>query len=82
MLVLIAATPSGDAYFFYPTLSMLSFLTAREQVSRYDLFLPGYTLPSQYQVACFSNAACFLSRHRRETNLNVLKQRVPSDARC
>ena len=54
-LARIAATPSGDAYFFYPTLSMLSFLTAREQVSKYDLV-----------SGCLyiSNAACFLGRHR------------------
>jgi hypothetical protein len=50
----IAATPPGDAYFFYPYDAMLPFLTARQQVSRYDIFTPGYTLPSQYQEACVS----------------------------
>jgi hypothetical protein len=50
----IAATPSEDAYFFYPYDAMLPFLTARRQVSRYDVFTPGYTLPSQYQEACIS----------------------------
>ena len=33
---------------------MLPFLAAREQVSKYDVFVPGYTLPSQYQDACIS----------------------------
>jgi hypothetical protein len=33
---------------------MLSFLTTREQVSKYEIFTPGYTLPSQYQDACIS----------------------------
>ena len=50
----IAATPSGDAYFFYPYDAMLPFLTARRHVSRYDVFTPSYTLPSQYQEACVS----------------------------
>jgi len=50
----IVATPSGDAYFFYPYDAMLPFLTARRHVSRYDVFTPGYTLPSQYQEACVS----------------------------
>ena len=50
----IAATPSGDAYFFYPYDAMLPFLAARRHVSRYDTFTPGYTLPSQYQEACVS----------------------------
>ena len=50
----IAATPPGDAYFFYPYDAMLPFLTARRHVSRYDIFVPGWTLPSQYQEACVS----------------------------
>jgi len=50
----IVATPSDDAFFFYPYMPMLPFLTARQHVSRYDIFLPGYTLPSQYQEACVS----------------------------
>jgi len=54
LIARIAAMPTGEAYFFYPTLANLSFLTAREQVSKYDVFVPGYTLPSQYQDACTS----------------------------
>ena len=50
----IAATPADDAYFFYPYMPMLPFLTARRHVSRYDIFTPGYTLPSQYKEACVS----------------------------
>jgi len=50
----IAATPTGDAYFFYPYDAMLPFLTARRHVSRYDVFVPSYTFPSQYQEACVS----------------------------
>src|SRR5262249_35109473 len=80
LLERIAATPSEDAYFFYPTLSMLSFLTAREQVSKYDVFMPGYTLPSQYQDACISvmRHASWVVIDRRETDPNILKQRFPA----
>jgi len=52
MAARIAATPSDHAFFFYPYMPMLAFLTARRQVSQYDVFVPGYTLPSQYQEAC------------------------------
>ena len=54
LLASIAATPSGDAYFFYPYDAMLPFLTAREDASKYDIFAPGYTTPAQYQEACRS----------------------------
>jgi hypothetical protein len=54
LMAQIAATPSSDRYFFYPRMAMLPFLTAREQVSKYDVFIPGYTSPSQYQEACIS----------------------------
>jgi hypothetical protein len=50
----IAATPSGDAYFFYPYDAMLPFLTGRTHVSKYDLFQPDYTTPAQYEEACRS----------------------------
>jgi hypothetical protein len=34
---------------------MLPFLVARQQVSRYDLFVPGgYTTPAQYRETCLS----------------------------
>jgi hypothetical protein len=76
----IEATPSEDAYFFYPLLSMLPFLTAREQVSKYDVFVPGYTLPSQYQDACVSvmRHATWVVIDRRGTNSKVLKQVFPA----
>ena len=54
LLARIAATPAGDGYFFYPFMPLLPFLTAREHVSRYSVFTPGYALPSQYQDACLS----------------------------
>jgi hypothetical protein len=79
LLVRIAATPPGDEYFFYPVLSKLSFLAAREQVSKYDFFLAEYTLPSEYQDACFSvmRHASWVVIDRRWTP-SVLKQWYPA----
>jgi hypothetical protein len=80
LLARIAATPSGDAYFFYPVESMLAFLSAREQVSKYDLFLPEYTSRSQYQDACVSvmRHASWVVINRRATDPNILKQSFPA----
>src|SRR5262249_16951253 len=47
MMARIVATPSSDSYFFYPNVPMLPFLTSREHVSKYEIFYPGYTTPSQ-----------------------------------
>jgi hypothetical protein len=80
LLTRIVATPSGDAYFFYPLNSMLPFLTAREQVSKYDVFFPAYTLPSQYQDACISvmRHAVWVVIDRRGTDVKLLKQSFPA----
>jgi len=80
LLARIAATPSGDAYFFYPLASLLPFLTAREQLSQYDLFLPGYTSPSQYKDACISvmRHATWVVIDRHWTDPNVLKRWYPA----
>ena len=79
LLSRIAATPAGEAYFFYPYLPMLPFLTTREHVSKYDIFLPGYTLPSQYQDACISvmRHASWVVIDRRMTH-KFLKQVYPA----
>jgi hypothetical protein len=80
LLARIAATPSGDAYFFYPYMSMLSFLTARQHVSKYNVFMPGYTLPSQYYDACVSvmRHGSWVVIDRRGTDIEVLKRRFPA----
>jgi hypothetical protein len=52
LLASIAATPSGDTYFFYPWDAMVAFLTGRKHVSKYDIITPYYTTPVQYQEAC------------------------------
>ena len=50
----IAATPPADGYFFYPYIPMMPFLTARHDVTPYDIYVPNYTTPSQYQDACMA----------------------------
>src|SRR5271166_6215231 len=76
----IAATPPGDAYFFYPYDAMLPFLTARQHVSRYDLFAPSYTTPSQYQEACVSvmRGADWVVIDRGHTNPEFIMKIFPN----
>jgi hypothetical protein len=71
----IANTPSSDPYFFYPFIPMLPFVTAREHVSKYDIFIPGYTSPSQYEEACMSavRRATWLVIDRSWTAPNFLR---------
>jgi hypothetical protein len=59
---------------------MLSFLTAREQVSKYDIFQFGYTLPSQYQDACLSvmRRAAWVVIDRDLTDPAVLQRTWPA----
>jgi hypothetical protein len=54
MIARVAALPADDKYFFYPFMPTMPFLTEREDVSRFDVFTPGYTLPSQYREACIA----------------------------
>jgi len=80
LLARIAATPPGDAYFFYPYDTMLPFLAARGQVSKYDVFTPGYTLPAEYRDACISvmRHASWVVIDRRMADPKLLKQVFPA----
>jgi hypothetical protein len=80
LLPRIAATPSQDAFFFYPYMPMLPFMVAREQVSKYDIFVPGYTAPAQYQDACLAAVrhASWFVIDRRGADYNFWKQSYPS----
>lgn len=49
---LTALTEPGSKILFYPYMPLLPFLSAREHVAKYDIFVPEYTLPSQYRSAC------------------------------
>ena len=48
----VALEPVEDKFFFYPYMPMLSYLTGRQQASRYEIFLPYYTTALQYSEAC------------------------------
>ena len=80
LLARIAATPAEEKYFFYPYLPMLSYLTTREQVTYYDVFTPGYTLPAQYQESCISvmRSASWLVIDRQSTDPIWLKKVFPA----
>jgi hypothetical protein len=54
VLTRIAALPPQDSIFFYPYMPMMPFLAGRNHAAKYDIFLPWYTLPSQYHDACLS----------------------------
>jgi hypothetical protein len=75
----IATTPPEEAYFFYPYDAMLPFLTARRHVARYDIFAPGWTLPSQYREACVSamRGASWVVIDREETHPEWIKATFP-----
>jgi hypothetical protein len=80
LMARIAAAQALDPYFFYPDLAMLPFLTAREDVSKYDVFVPGYTSPSQYQEACISvvRRARWVVINRYGSDPTVLKKVFPA----
>lgn len=80
LLARIAGTPATDGYFFYPYIPTLAFLTARQQVSGYDIFMPGYTRPLQYQDACLSAVwhATWVVIDQTWTDPNLLKRFFPA----
>jgi hypothetical protein len=75
----IATMPPGDAYFFYPYDALLPFLTARRHVARYDIFTPGWTLPSQYQEVCIAamRSASWVVIDRKATTPEWTKAAFP-----
>jgi hypothetical protein len=54
MIRRISEIAKSDRFFFYPYMPLLPTLIARTQVSQFDLFIAGYTIPSQYFQACVS----------------------------
>jgi hypothetical protein len=80
LLTRLTTLPSGDAYFFYPYMYMVPFLSGREHISKYDHFVPGYTTPSQYQEACLSvmRYASWVIIDRKRTDPHYLKLIYPS----
>jgi Dolichyl-phosphate-mannose-protein mannosyltransferase len=80
LLTRLTSLPPGDAYFFYPYTFMLPFLSGREHISKYELFVPGYTKPSQYHEACLSvmRLASWVVIDRQWTDPDYLKLIFPS----
>jgi len=76
----IATTPVQDRFFFYPYFPMLPFLTARQQTSKYDIFIPDYTLPTQYVDACNSvmENASWIVAHQSVTDPNAWASVFPA----
>jgi hypothetical protein len=76
----IAHTPKAEAYFFYPFMPVMSFLTARGQVSKYEIFTPDYTSPSQYREACIAvmRHASWVVIDRQWTNPHHIKWIFPA----
>jgi hypothetical protein len=75
-----AVMPADDGYFFYPYMPMLPFLTARQHVSKYDIFVPGYTQDFEYQDACRSvvQQASWLVINRQWSDPATLKLYWPA----
>lgn len=48
----IAGLPAGATVFVYPYAPMLSFLTGRRHVGRFDILTPGYSSAREYQQTC------------------------------
>jgi hypothetical protein len=61
-------------------MSILPFLAARDGVSKYDVFLPDYTTPSEYRDACraVTQGAMWVVIDRGRTNPDVLKGAFPT----
>jgi hypothetical protein len=76
----IESTPPTDRYFFYPYLPMMPYLMQRQQVSKYDLFTPGYTTPAQYFATCeaVTTQAKWVVLDRRMMNPKLLKELYPA----
>jgi hypothetical protein len=82
LLSRIDQSPPEQSYFFYPAPSLFLFLSGRDQVSKYDLFLPGYTTPQQYRDACRAvvKRATWVVIDENWTKTKNLKRLYPSMA--
>ena len=76
----ISALPAADQVFFYPYNPLMAVLAGRTQVSKYDLMLPGYTLPAQYQDACASvmREAGWVLLERRTMSKDQMRRSYPA----
>jgi hypothetical protein len=80
LLPILAKTAPQDGFFFYPHMPVLSFMAAREHVSKYDVFVPWYTTAAQYEDGCLSAVrdASWVVIDRRYTDYNFFKRTFPA----
>lgn len=52
LVVQIDRVPRDDAFFFYPYIPMLPYLTGRRHVATLDVMTPGYTTTEQFRETC------------------------------
>lgn len=76
----IAKTSPHDGFFFYPYMPLLTFLVARDHVSKYDVFVPGYTTQAQYHAACLSavRQALWVVADRKFNTYSYWKKAYPA----
>ncbi len=51
----ILRRPPTDTFLFYPYMPLMAFLVQRNHVSKFDVFVPGYSPPAQYNEACIAS---------------------------
>lgn len=78
LLSVLTNSAPQDAFFFYPHMPVLSFMAGRAHVSKYDIFIPWYTTPAQYDEACRSavREATWVVIDRRYTDSNFFFKRT------
>jgi hypothetical protein len=79
LIAWVDATPTEDAFLFYPRDSLATFLTGRRQVSKYDMFAPAFTSGRQFKEACVSamQHASWAVIDRSWTDLGFLRSFYP-----
>ena len=75
----VIALPADEPVFFYPYMPVVPFVTRREQVSRFDVFLPHYMSETQYESAArdVTKHAKWVVYDRLMTNPRYIRQIYP-----
>ena len=75
----VQGLPANDRIFFYPYMAMVPFLTRREQVGNYDIFLPYYTTRTQYEDAAedVAQQATWVVYDRRDSDPRHMREIYP-----
>jgi hypothetical protein len=75
----VMALPRNEQVFFYPYMPAVPFVTRRDQVGSYDIFLPYYTTKGQYQdaAAAVSRDAGWVVYDKRDSDPRHMKEIYP-----